>query len=53
MELLGHRLDVAVLPAEIIGRTGGGSLDFSGESAAIGDLEVIFEAWLPDYMGAA
>jgi phosphoribosylformylglycinamidine synthase len=44
---------VAGVRAEIIGRTGGGCLDFAGESAAIDDLEAIFEAWLPDYMGAA
>jgi len=45
--------EAAGVPAAAIGETGGGSLKFAGESAAINDLKDIFEAWLPDYMGAA
>ena len=45
--------EAAGIPASKIGETGGDTLTFAGESVAIEDLAAIFEAWLPDYMGAA
>ena len=49
----GAAAEAAGIPASKIGETGGDFLTFAGESAAIEDLAAIFEAWLPDYMGAA
>jgi len=54
VEEIVERARLLALPARVVGRVGGSSLNLKGEAAlTLEDLRAGHEAWLPHYMGAA